>query len=1127
MPGIYETLYQKSPYDLDIFRSPAERKSWYEMSSLEQMRELRGKQQKLAELPYVPERRKNLKLRNAYKPVLGVLEAVGSILNIPGAMISGAVRQLVDESPGFSAQEYFRSVFTLKDQVSWRDVIGLLAERDEDQNIWDRKFVKIVGGLILDIALDPLTYFFGVGAYGKLVKSGKYVDEIGTMAQNMPKLIKGVTKALERVPEANHIWKNIYNSVFKVRGAKLPFAKVVKQPLQFKRAKAIRETLETGIREVKRVEKVYPMFQKTIKAQEKIGEIAKRIKPLAEIPSAPQRISNALRRFMPGYAWIERAFAPMTNARRHIITEKLSMMHKLGHSVKAVEGEILQSIKGLDYKGLRLISEICEDLPYIDDQLVKSIKEISILNGKIIRQFMRGENWQATMARLVGKNEEYGNWVTDGLKKIMSHYDNQKWAVKQGFLKKAIRKPTGQQLFKQIDYMMDEILSRQFMRMMDKANMKVGDLTSIAKWKPKKDIRHIFDTLGKDISMEQKQKLSGLLETSRHSLNWAWDDEYIKGIPSNYIDDYMQRTTAIKTIGMPKEFGSRPRFTLHRFDEMTVTQKFDDAVETLMNTGQARTKAHARKLLREGRAEGYPRMVDTISEAWYNRMVAHYKAVYKKEFLDKMPEYGLHVGRNVAAPDTMARVLGTKDQVLDELAEYVFNIKDARYINRALNVISDDRAINQFMGFIDKTQSWWKQLVTTVNPGFHFRNMYSNHFLGWIRHGLKYFSPKVHQDGMALTLQVLYPDKKAIWKAFRISPARLDESVYAGKTLRELADEIVEYGVVRTGVRRAEQPVLRGVRGARGAGKFLRRMNIAGRDSIMAKVGGDVGGIIESQARGTSFLLEMDVFGSTRLAARKTQEVFVDYTNITEFERLIARPVFPFWSWMKQNTANQVKFIFSQPGRYGKIARVAQAVEAGAEKIPEKEKPDWFRELWMWQMPITMPDGTALFFNPNFPFQDLLKLDPTQFKRTLLTAMTPFVKVPIELATGYEFFRKAPLERYPGYKALVPGILQDIVKVFPSDVKKILKIEKDKEGRYRMNPKTAHAITNLLPFVRNTSRLLMREPTRIPSDRYFQWLSYTLGIKLKPVDRLTQQYYSTLDAIQERKKKLKELEVVY
>jgi len=312
------------------------------------------------------------------------------------------------------------------------------------------------------------------------------------------------------------------------------------------------------------------------------------------------------------------------------------------------------------------------------------------------------------------------------------------------------------------------------------------------------------------------------------------------------------------------------------------------------------------------------------------------------------------------------------------------------------------------------------------------------------------------------------------------------------------------------------------------AKKMMKKLNIAGKESVLADFGEAAGSLIESQARVAAWITDVADTGDAIRSARTVQEVFVNYANLTEFEAQIGRRVIPFWSWMKQNTANQVKFVFTQPGRYAKIARVAQAVEAGApRKIEEKYKPEYYKDLWMWQLPITLPDGTALFFNPNFPFQDLNRVAPGRMWESLLTSVTPFLKTPVEMITGYDVFRKGPIEKYPGYKAPIPGILQNIAKLLPENIKRKLNIEVDNRGQLTMNPKVAHAISNLAPFIKNTSRLLMQEPSMSDADRYFKWVSYVWGVKIKPLDELTRQYYYTLDELQKRKKRMRELGIEY
>jgi hypothetical protein len=61
----------------------------------------------------------------------------------------------------------------------------------------------------------------------------------------------------------------------------------------------------------------------------------------------------------------------------------------------------------------------------------------------------------------------------------------------------------------------------------------------------------------------------------------------------------------------------------------------------------------------------------------------------------------------------------------------------------------------------------------------------------------------------------------------------------------------------------------------------------------------------------------------------------------------------------------------------------------------------------------------VLFFNPNFPFQDLNKLNPFNFRKNIISAITPLLKIPLEQIAEQDMYRGMPIEKYPGYKAPV------------------------------------------------------------------------------------------------------------
>jgi hypothetical protein len=512
-------------------------------------------------------------------------------------------------------------------------------------------------------------------------------------------------------------------------------------------------------------------------------------------------------------------------------------------------------------------------------------------------------------------------------------------------------------------------------------------------------------------------------------------------------------------------------------------------------------------------------MVDTVMEAAYLRTVAHMKAKHKAMILDGVKGLGREWTEKMG-PQPLGW-MGVKD--VPELKGLIFDPDTAKYVNNAVDLFGDDNGIAAFLKGMDKVQGWWKRFVL-LYPGYHFRNMYSNNAIGVVKHGIaKWMNPTIHKYGWAMTLYKLDPEKK-FWKVFGVSDELLNKK-FNGQTLRDLADQLTPYNVIKGEVRQTGDDVLKSVGGMQGHMKrVLKKANILDTGSNAFAYVDKFGGAIESQARVTSFLHDFDRLGNVRIAAYDTNEAFVNYQNLTQFEKQIMRRVVPFWTWLSRNVKNQIGLVFTQPGKMAMIPRVADAMESGAGwRMPENERPEYFNQMWMWQLPMLLPNGDPLFFNPNFPFQDLNKIDPRYFGRNLMATVSPFLKVPLEVISGVDIYRRRPIAPYEGYRAPVPGILHSIAKVLPEGTQKMLGIEKDEKGIMRMEPRTAHAIANLVPFINTSARMFMQEPSPQGSEKYFQSLSTILGIKIKPVDKLTRQYEATQKKIADERAKLKKM----
>lgn len=1101
MASIYDSIYGQSPYQLNVYGKPIRggQKRWYDMTDMEKMGELRkqqGKLQGLQPLYAGEERRRDGRLREAFKPVLNVLQVIGGILNIPSSAISGAVKQLVDGSPGFDTQEYLRDIFQFKEQVSWRDVIGLLADKDDNQNMWDNKWSQIVFGLVLDIALDPLTYF-GVGAI-KGAKKGKelikMLDDVGALAIN-----KGMkTQVPDMAFKVNRTIANADRKITRAFGLKIPFSKKVAKPFRSQRLQDI--ISKAGAEDfVKPLGDV--VTRKAIRAT----------KGLAETRTGGQLLSDVMEKVVPGYKFLKKAVTPKKQALEGIIKAKMKMLNE----VEGQSGDFLKKLGvwfgDVSPKQNEALLKYLDDPKYVDAKQVTKLHETHRLMSQVIVDITAGNKSIPTaINELYQANKKLNSSVVEGMiKQLRSNRTDvsPKW------------------LLEQVGKEYDRYGIKKLQEFMSEAGLPFENLMSMAGWAPAtKPFKEVFPKMWKEMTFEQRRVTPNIIDFARKQQDKWIEEAWQNNIAVKYRDAYVSSVKpGAQAIGITPEFGStHPYWTKARVSKKTTHQLLAGMAKQVYESGGARSIEHAKKLLKAGKVEGLPRIVTTLQESLYMRGVSHYKAIHYNQFLKDARRFGREVPKGIAPTNMIV-------PNVTELSDLIFDVDTAKYLSNINDVLKNEESIGKFLKAIDNVHSWWKVLVYSSVPGAHFRNMYSNHVLGVTWQGMSYLNPKNHKLAWKIVIYNAFKKhKKVLAQMGKVVDIEkidksMDELIPGLKvTVKEAAAEAQKHGLAKPIFRKLDISRQRGPDvGGSLIKKIAKKLNVAGKESILAGFGDKAAGLIESQARVAAWIGDAKITDDLARSAWRTNEVFVNYQNITEFERQIGRRIAPFWSWLKQNIGNQVKFVFTQPGRYAKLPRIAQSIEAGAEKMPEHLKPGWFKENWMWQLPITLPDGTPLFFNPNFPFQDLNKLAPDQWKRTVLSSISPFAKVPIELTTGYDFFRQKQIEMYPGYKAPVPGILQDVVKVLPDSFKTALKIEEDKNGRYRMNPKAAHAIANLLPFVRNTSRMLMREDTRMEPDKYFQWASYMLGIKIKPVDKLTRQYYYTRDEIRKRQEQLR------
>lgn len=160
----------------------------------------------------------------------------------------------------------------------------------------------------------------------------------------------------------------------------------------------------------------------------------------------------------------------------------------------------------------------------------------------------------------------------------------------------------------------------------------------------------------------------------------------------------------------------------------------------------------------------------------------------------------------------------------------------------------------------------------------------------------------------------------------------------------------------------------------------------------------------EDAVRLQTFFKHMEKGASPWEAQYKTLLGVFDYGDLTDFEKIYLRNILLFYTWMRKNTALQVKMFGLRPG----LPATAADFDRDREKMASE--PDYLREMGL----VPVPGFGAL--NVFGPWADIHKLDPTPegLRKNVLGSLAPPLKQAIELGTNTNLFTGGDLEKYEG-----------------------------------------------------------------------------------------------------------------
>ena len=578
-----------------------------------------------------------------------------------------------------------------------------------------------------------------------------------------------------------------------------------------------------------------------------------------------------------------------------------------------------------------------------------------------------------------------------------------------------------------------------------------------------------------------------------------------------------------------------------------------------------------------------------MKEMVANRALVHGRAKARFNLVEQMKELGVNlsdvnddVGQALVRGGRTIEELGVVNVEGAALKGYVFDKDVAEILDRALNVTGAD--MNVFQKKMKQFMNYFKTTVT-MTTGFHMRNFISNTVTQFLRHGSRAFNFDEYMMSVAGVATALGESSR---KAF-LGTLKIDETWMAkyldrgvgNMTVRELFQEARNRGVISEATMGFDPTdVVQKVTGQKkgGIGKLYR----AG-----AEASRGVGSYIENIPRFQSFLIDYidnaadaakitgtgDAFTTALRAAdkptldwagREAKKWFIDYSDLSAFEQKTMKNVIPFYSWIRNNLANQISGVALYPDLYSILPKIEEFATYEDPDYDASLIPEWMRNEGMF--PIGKQEGGFRMFRPDLAHMDLNllpfaweegKLFPTfvgeEMKDEIINATAPWVRrladVMITSENPYQFFYKQELgptadapylmrlfASRPGVVPLVDGFLKRLGFENGAELSEV-------DGRLKIDSRMAITLEEFLPVLRQLEFLFYLPQTVIPAlekviedftgadDRYegteqtMQMLAYYLGIKTKDVDveaereRLGRDiYYQAVEAYSEERK---------
>ena len=362
----------------------------------------------------------------------------------------------------------------------------------------------------------------------------------------------------------------------------------------------------------------------------------------------------------------------------------------------------------------------------------------------------------------------------------------------------------------------------------------------------------------------------------------------------------------------------------------------------------------------------------------------------------------------------------------DELGSLLLPLDVAQSAQAVMRVRVEPEWARVIGGAVDTATRWFKNNVTVLFPSFWARNGLSGQFVNAtsgnmetvadvLNYGKQFPLAKRLASGGNLGVEEL-EFLREIERVGIVGPKSAFDDVSsfrgAGQGVGPGSPLRLRQNVTEAAQHVADNPNILNPQLAEGAGRIKQGAARAG-GSIRRvyrtgmQIGGKVNQQVEWYNRVPMYLYLRKKGFSVEAAAKRVKELQFDYSDLSPFEKTVARRVFPFYTFSRKIAGLTLSTLLQRPG--GALAQSLRLSNAGHD--PDTLTPDYIAGTAA--VPLTPGDTGADRFLTGFGFahEDPLSFLGGGLQGAGLEALSrtnPLAKGPLEFATGQSFFQRGP-----------------------------------------------------------------------------------------------------------------------